>query len=111
MTFFDRHGVETHHAQKGREAIQLSQHILPDLLVLDLNISDGDGFAVVDWLRQHNRLYRTPLVIYTAKDLDHTDRARLKLGQTMFLTKGRIAPEEFEQEVINLLSRGIQDRQ
>ena len=111
MSLFERHGIETHHAQKGREAIQLSQHILPDLLVLDLNIPDGDGFAVVDWLRQHNRLCRTPLVIYTAKDLDDSDRERLKLGQTLFLTKSRITCEEFEQQVINLLSRVIQDRQ
>ena len=110
MTLFDRHGIETHYAQKGREAIQLSQHILPDLLVLDLNIPDGDGFAVVDWLRQHNRLCRTPLVVYTAKDLDDSDRARLKLGQTLFLTKSRITCEEFEQQVMNLLSRVIRDR-
>ena len=111
MTLFDRHGIETHHAQKGREAIQLSQHILPDLLVLDLNIPDGDGFAVVDWLRQHNRLCRTPLVVYTAKDLNNADRERLKLGQTLFLTKSRITCEEFEQQVINLLGRVIRDRQ
>ncbi|MDJ0705265.1 MAG: response regulator [Leptolyngbyaceae cyanobacterium MO_188.B28] len=111
MSLFERHGIETYHAQKGREAIQLSQRILPDLLVLDLNIPDGDGFAVVDWLRQHNRLCRTPLVVYTAKDLNNSDRERLRLGQTLFLTKSRITCEEFEQQVINLLSRVIQDRQ
>ncbi|MBD2212594.1 hypothetical protein H6G64_36945 [Calothrix sp. FACHB-156] len=32
---------------------------------------------------------------------------RLKLGQTLFLTKGRITPQEFEQRVINLLNRMI----
>ncbi|NET31330.1 MAG: response regulator [Cyanothece sp. SIO1E1] len=107
MTMFGRYNIETHHASTGYEAIQLSQRVLPDLLVLDLIIPESDGFAVVDWLRQHNRLHRVPLVVYTAADLDDSDRARLRLGQTLFLTKGRITPEEFEQQVMNLLSRVI----
>jgi hypothetical protein len=107
MAMFDRHGVQTFHAQTGREAIQLSQRIMPNLLVLDLILPEWDGFAVVDWLRHHNRLCQVPLVVYTAKDLDSSNRERLKLGQTLFLTKGRITPEEFEQRVINLFSRII----
>ncbi|NET50112.1 MAG: response regulator [Merismopedia sp. SIO2A8] len=107
MTGFRRYGIETHHAQTGREAIDCSQRIIPDLLVLDLVVPECDGFAIVDWLRQHNRLCQVPLVVYTAHDLDESDRERLKLGQTLFLTKGRITPEEFEQRVINLLNRII----
>lgn len=110
IAVFERYGIETYHAQTGREAIHSSQQIVPDLLVLDLILPEGDGFAVVDWLRQHNRLCKVPLVIYTSKDLDETERERLKLGQTMFLTKGRITPEQFEQRVIKLLSRIIRHR-
>ncbi len=107
ITMFHRHEVESFHAQTGREAIEVSQQLIPDLLVLDLGLPEYDGFAVVDWLRQHNRLCRVPLVVYTAQDLDQSDRQRLKLGQTLFLTKGRITPQEFEQRVINLLNRMI----
>jgi CheY-like chemotaxis protein len=102
---FHRHGIETFHAQTGREAIQVSQNILPDLLVLDLGLPECDGFAVVDWLRQHNRLQQIPLVVYTARDLDDQDRDRLKLKQTLFFTKGRIPPQEFEQRMVQLLNR------
>lgn len=107
-TLFSRHHVETFHAQTGREAIQFSQKIVPDLLVLDLELPEQDGFAVVDWLRQHNRLCWVPLVVYTARDLNDSDRERLKLGQTLFLTKGRVTPQEFEQRVIALLDRMVQ---
>lgn len=107
MAMFSRHHLETFHAQTGREAIQLSQHLFPDLLVLDLGLPEQDGFAVVDWLKQHNRLCDVPLVIYTAHDLDDAARHRLKLGKTLFLTKGRITPQEFEQRVISLLNRMI----
>jgi PAS domain S-box-containing protein len=109
-TMFSRHGIETFHAQTGRDAIQLSQHIIPDLLVLDLALPEYNGFAVVDWLRQHNRLCQVPLVVYTAQDLDESDRERLKLGQTLFFTKGRITSQEFEQRAIDLLNRMIRGK-
>jgi len=110
IAVFERYGIEIYHAQTGREAIQLSQRLLPDLLVLDLVLPEYDGFAVVDWLRKHNRLYQVPLVVYTSQDLGNSERERLKLGQTLFLTKSRITPEEFEQRVINLLNRIIRHR-
>ncbi|MGP1371528.1 MAG: response regulator, partial [Almyronema sp.] len=111
MAVFNRWGVETYHAQTGTEAIQLSQQIRPDLVILDLVLPESDGFAVVDWLRQHNRLCHVPLVIYTSVDLDAAIRERLQLDQTLFLTKGRITPAEFEQKVINLLIRVARDKE
>ncbi|HEY9747526.1 MAG TPA: PAS domain S-box protein, partial [Allocoleopsis sp.] len=109
-TMLSRHGIETFHVQTGREAIQVSQRIIPDLLVLDLALPEYNGFAVVDWLRQHNRLCQVPLVVYTAQDLDQSDRERLKLGQTLFFTKGRITSQEFEQRAIDLLNRMIRGK-
>ena len=100
---FQRHGVETHHAPTTRDAVQLSHEVAPDLVVLDLVLPDGDGFWVVDWLRRQDRLHLVPLVVYTAKDLSDEERERLRLGQTVFLTKGRVSPEEFERHVIELL--------
>ena len=102
-TLFQRHDIETFHAHTAREAIRLSQQVNPDLLVLDLTLPDGDGFSVVEWLRQHNRLYSVPLVVYSAKDLDESERNRLRLGQTEFLTKGRVSTQEFEHRVMELL--------
>lgn len=107
---FLQHQIEAVYARTGFEAIQLSQQIMPDLLVLDLGLSHSDGFAVVDWLRQHQQLHCVPLVVYTAYDLSESDRKRLKLGQTLFLTKGRISLPEFEQQVIALLDRIVRNR-
>jgi CheY-like chemotaxis protein len=101
---FQRHGIETMHARTGREAIEVCEQMRPDLLVLDLILPDGDGFAVVDWLRQQDQLRRVPLVVYSAKDLDAGEREQLQLGHTEFFTKGRITPQEFEHRVIGLLA-------
>lgn len=107
IAIFERYGVQTYHAQTGREAIEMSQKLLPNLLVLDLKLPEIDGFAVVDWLRQHNQLRTCPLVVYCAQDLSEGDRQQLNLGETVFLTKGRVTPEEFEKRVITLLKRII----
>lgn len=103
VTLFENRGIEIFHAQTGREAIQLSQQINPDLLILDLILPDVTGFDVALWLSHHHYLHRLPLVVYSAKELNNFERDRLKLGQTEFLTKGRVSTQELEQRVIKLL--------
>jgi len=107
IAMFQRHGIETVHARTGREAIAACEQLTPDLLVLDLILPDGDGFAVADWLRQQDQLRCVPLVVYSAKDLDAGEREQLQLGQTEFFTKGRITPQEFEHRVVEWLDRII----
>jgi len=102
---FERHGVNAVLAGTGRDAVALSASVIPDLVVLDLGLPDIDGFAVIDVLRQDPRLQSVPLVVYTGADLDESDRSRLRLGETRFLAKGRVSPEEFERQVLGLLDR------
>ncbi|RCJ28241.1 multi-component transcriptional regulator [Nostoc sp. ATCC 43529] len=111
MTLFEKHKIETFLAKTGREAIRLSQEVNPDLMILDLILPESDGFAVVDWLQQHNHLCNTPVLVYSAKDLDESEHNRLKLGHTEFLTKGRVTTEEFEQRVMELLQRVTHNQQ
>ena len=103
---FECHGIETFHAATGDRAIELSQEIGPDLLVLDLALPGTDGFAVVDWLRRHDRLRRVPMLVYTTRDLSAEECGRMRLGaRTEFLTTGRITLEQFEERVMTLLGR------
>lgn len=104
LLMLQRYGIESFYARTGREAMQLSQRLSPDLVILDLFMPDGDGFMVVNWLRQQNGLRHVPLIVYSAEDLDADERERLKLGPTQFFTKGRVKPEEFEQRVIDFLN-------
>jgi PAS domain S-box-containing protein len=110
VLMLQRYGIESFYAQTGREAIHLSQRLSPDLVILDLFMPDGDGFMVVNWLRQQNSLRHVPLIVYSAKDLDADERERLKLGPTQFFTKGRVNPEEFERRVIDFLNHILAQR-
>lgn len=96
-------GLEVRQARSGREAIQLSAILPPELLILDLALPDGDGFSVIEWMRQQRLLKTIPVLVYTAFDLTEEDRARLRLGETRFLTKGRATPEALETKLEELL--------
>jgi len=99
------HHVQTAYAQTQQESIELCQNFIPDLLVLDLTLSQGNGFAVVDWLRQQERFCQMPLVVYTAQELGDVERSRLQLGTTEFITKSREVPDALEALIMRLLNR------
>jgi signal transduction histidine kinase/CheY-like chemotaxis protein/CHASE1-domain containing sensor protein len=105
IEMFRSHGVEIHHAITSREAIELSQRLAPDMLVLDLSLAEGDGYEVVEWLRGQGTLRQLLLVVYTAQDLAPREREKLRRGETYFFTKSRISPADFEGSVIGLLNR------
>lgn len=110
VDMFERHGIEVFHAGTGRAAIEISQRVEPDLLVLDLVLPEGDGFSVVNWLRRNDKLRLVPLVVYSAHDLTAQEKESLRLGHTEFLTKSRIGPTEFEEKVIGVLDEMFRQR-
>ncbi len=102
-------GIEAYVAADGQQAIELSQRVVPHLLVLDVGLPEADGFEVVDWLRRHEQLNALPMIVYTARNLDEEERDRLRLGRkTEFLLKGEISPEDFQRRVLRLLARPTQ---
>jgi CheY-like chemotaxis protein len=106
-TGFERHGVKTAHAANGLAAIEMAQKVKPDLLVLDLVLPDVDGYGVVDWLKDNGVLRSVPVIVYSATEPSQSQRERLTLGETEFLTKSRISPEEFERRVVRVLDNMI----
>jgi CheY-like chemotaxis protein len=75
----------------------------PDLLILDIALPDGDGFGLVDWLRQQHDMKQLPLVVYSAQDLSESERKKLRLGPTEFLTKARVQLQDVETLVLSML--------
>jgi signal transduction histidine kinase/DNA-binding response OmpR family regulator/CHASE3 domain sensor protein len=97
------HGVELVSATGVSQAKSAVSKRDPDLVILDMVLANGDGFEVVNFLRQHDTLRNVPLVVYSATEVEKEDQERLRLGQTEFLTKGRVTPNELETLVIQLL--------
>ena len=108
---FARDAIDVRLAHSLQEALDACFNFQPHLLVLDIGLPDGDGFNVVDWLRQHENLARLPLVVYSGRDLSPEDCRKLTLGPTQFLTKARVQPQQLESLVLTMLrsSRNIEE--
>lgn len=96
-------GLDVVHASTAAEAVAHGRELTPLAIVLDLHLPDGHGAQVVAQLRAAGRLSRTPLVVYSANDVDNERRDELRLGPTVFLTKGRVSPEELRTQVLGLV--------
>jgi hypothetical protein len=73
------------------------------MIVLDIGMPNGDGFNVVDWLRQREDLHTVPLVAYSAHGLTQAERMQLVLGLTHFLAKASVEAEQLEALVLTML--------
>ncbi|GEM_PF-3459793 len=104
-TQFEQAGVRILRARTAAEAIELSRRFLPALLVLDVTLAEGDAYEVISSLRLHNQLRTIPVVVYTASNLSPEESSHLKLGPTVFLTKGGVSPEELQVRVLGLLQK------
>ena len=102
---FQNAAIQIDHAPTRQQAIRQCLTRPPDLLILDLTLPDGDGFTLVEWLRQQPGLSTLPLVVYSGREVSDSEMAKLRLGPTEFLTKARIQPQEVEELVISMVQR------
>jgi CheY-like chemotaxis protein len=61
------HHLETVH--DGHQAIAAMEADTPDLLLLDLHMPGKNGFEVLEYVKRHTQLRRTPVVMFSNSDL------------------------------------------
>jgi PAS domain S-box-containing protein len=108
---FSRDGITVQLAHSRQTGLDACFSFQPHLLVLDIALPDGDGFNVVDWLRQHENLASIPLVVYSAREIPPEERSLLTLGPTHFLTKAQVQPQQLEALVLTLLRSSRQNNE
>ena len=95
-------GYEVHVARRGFEALKAAADVQPDLMILDVNLPDIDGFEICRRLRAEGS--QVPVVFLTARD----DREDLRTGFTRggddYLTKP-FSLEELELRIQAILRR------
>jgi CheY-like chemotaxis protein len=83
----------------GREAIEIAQRELPDLIVLDLIMPDVNGFDVVEALNAQASTANIPVVVVTASAITAEERARLNGFVTTVMGKAGFDGDLFLREV------------
>ncbi len=78
-------GYETISAKHGLEALRLTREEKPDLVILDINMPQLDGFGVIEKLRNENN--NVPVIVLTARDQNDDKSIGFGLGADDFVTK------------------------
>ena len=85
--YFNREGYETTAVGDGAEGLRKAQALLPDLILLDLNLPGMGGLDVCRELRSGDKTKRIPIVIITARSEETDEVIGLSLGADDYVTK------------------------
>jgi PleD family two-component response regulator len=102
--YFESQGYEVLVSGRGGEALDVARKKLPNVVVLDIQLPDIDGYEVCRQLRSNLRTSHIPIIFLTQKD-ERSDRiAGLELGADDYITKP-FDIEELRLRVQNTMKR------
>jgi signal transduction histidine kinase/DNA-binding response OmpR family regulator len=81
-------------ARNGKEALKILHREIIDLILLDLQMPEMDGFQVLEAMRGMQSTHNIPVIVVTGKVLTEADMSRLNEGVAAVLGKGLFSIEE-----------------
>jgi PleD family two-component response regulator len=106
--YFGSHGYEASVAEDGETAIKFCRANLPNLVLLDINLPDMDGYAVCHQLRQSPRTRHLPIIFGTQRNRKEDKIKGLAAGADDFVAKP-FDLEELFLRVQNTISRAARN--
>ncbi len=101
-------GYTVRQALSGKMAITACEATAPDLILLDINMPDMDGYQVCEHLKQNPRLSEIPVIFLSALD-DVLDKVKaFDVGGADYITKPFQALELFSRIENQLKLRSLQ---
>ena len=92
-------------SDNGEEAFDLLRTNDFDCMVLDLGLNDISGFDLIEKIKTEKKIARTPIIIYTGKELSKKEEIRLRKHAESIIVKGAKSPERLLDEVSLFLHR------
>jgi len=96
-------GFKVIQARSGPDAMSLLMSHPVDLVLLDIEMPDMNGFAVLEMIRFIPRLMKTAVIVHTAHAEDHNTERAKELGVLAVLPKP-MSPDRLLQEIRAMLS-------
>jgi two-component system response regulator MtrA len=98
-------GFETHWAADGQAALDMFRDVLPDAVLLDLNLPKLEGTEVLRWIRQESQV---PVLVVSVRNDEKDKVALLELGADDFITKPFSARELVARVRTNLRRESVE---
>jgi PAS domain S-box-containing protein len=102
----EKFGWTVTQAANGREALDVLEHDVPRLILLDLMMPVMDGFDFLMEMRARPEWETIPVIVVTAKNLSDADRNLLSGKVAQVLEKGAYTRDELIRLVRNLVAEG-----
>jgi type II secretory ATPase GspE/PulE/Tfp pilus assembly ATPase PilB-like protein/CheY-like chemotaxis protein len=83
----EQEGYAVCEARDGAEALEQVDRFAPDVVLLDLNLPNVDGYTVLAQLRSRPATRELPVLVLSARGDEDNEVRVLRLGATDFLTK------------------------
>ncbi len=93
-------GFAVAEAENGVVGLQVAQEIVPDLILMDINLPEMDGYEVTSRLRAMDKLSDVPIVAMTANVMKGDREKTLAAGCDGYIQKPidvDLLPEQIEQ--------------
>ncbi len=103
-TLLEPYQCEIKTAASGKQALQVLENYVPDLIFLDLMMPEMDGLTFLRILRTEQRFMNLPVIVVTAKQLSDTEKRELEMRVVQLIQKG---DEHLEQHVKNIVQQVI----
>ena len=100
----EKNGYKVAAAQSGPEGIALASKIIPDLIILDIQLPLMDGYAVARALRENSALNDVPIVAVTSYAMMGDRERTLEAGCNGYIEKP-INPETFMSQIESFLNQ------
>lgn len=83
----EREHFEVLEATNGRDAVDIATREGPDLLLIDLNMPQMDGYEAIGNLRKDLAMATLPIIVLTAEDGPGVEHRVLELGADDYIVK------------------------
>jgi len=100
----EKHGYKAHAAMDGRTGIDLADRLVPDMILLDIQLPVMDGYAVAQNLRLNPKLSHTPIIAVTSYAMVGDREKAMAAGCNGYIEKP-INPETFISEIEQHLTK------
>ena len=99
---FRGYNVDT--AENGREALELLDNLVPDMIICDVMMPEMDGYTLVKHIRQEPVTNRIPVLFLSAKGQSQDRVKGLNEGADVYMSKP-FEPEELVAQVESSLKQ------
>jgi DNA-binding NarL/FixJ family response regulator len=96
--YLEFRGYEVITAENGREALEVLDQDIPDMIICDVMMPEMDGYAFVNHVRQEERTSWLPVLFLSAKGQSQDRVKGLNTGADVYMVKP-FEPEELVAQV------------